>query len=146
MNSCNTNNRDKIKAYRSVRINTATQGKMIVMLYDEIIRQIECAREELAARSRRYDKISAALVKARDVVTELMVSLDLDKGQEIAKSLFGLYQFFNSKLIEANVKKEAAPLDAIFPLITDLRASWDKISSVSVHAPELQKSGIDISG
>ena len=137
---------DHIKSYKEVRINTASQGKIIVMLYDEIIRQIECARDELAASSRKYDKINAALIKARDVVTELMVSLNFEKGDTLAKRLFSLYQFFNSKLIEANVKKEVEPLNEIYPLISGLRESWYKISTTAVVNPEVPSSGIDISG
>ena len=136
---------NKIKSYKEVRVNTASQGKIIVMLYDEIIQQIDRARDELMAKSRKYDKISAALIKARDVVTELMVSLNFDKGDKIAQGLFSLYHFFNAKLIEANVKKEVAPLNEIYPLISELRESWHKISNVST-APEVRKSGLDISG
>ncbi len=135
-----------IKNYKEVQLSTASQGRIIVMLYDEVIRQIEYARDELQASSRKYDKINAALVKARDVITELMVSLDFEKGDALAKSLFSLYQFFNTKLIEANVKKEVEPLNEIYPFISDLRESWNKISTTAVASPEVPSSGIDISG
>ncbi|MFQ3619890.1 MAG: flagellar export chaperone FliS, partial [Spirochaetales bacterium] len=65
-----------LKAYKETNIRTASQGKLIVMLYEEAIRQIDIAIQELAQKSRKLDLVHNAIVKAQDIITELTVSLD----------------------------------------------------------------------
>ena len=68
--------------------------------------------------------MSSYIIKAQDIVTELMVSLDFDKGGQIAKNLFGLYLYMNRRLIEANIQKDTGILDEVKKLLTELRAAW----------------------
>lgn len=132
-----------LKAYRETNIRTASQGKLIVMLYDEAIRQLDIAIQELGNKTRQLDIVHNAIVKAQDIVTELMVSLDFEKGGEIAKSLLGLYLFFNRQLLEANVRKDPAMLQDVRKLLHELRDAWLQIAHIQVEEP---KSGINIAG
>ncbi len=116
-----------VNAYRHTSVRTATQGRIIVMLYDEAVRQIDVALGLLAADSRQLDKVNNAVVKAQDVVTELIVSLDLEQGGELAQNLLRLYVFFNERLMEGNLKKESPPLQEVRALMTDLRDAWKQI-------------------
>ncbi|MDA3949756.1 MAG: flagellar export chaperone FliS [Spirochaeta sp.] len=99
-----------IHAYRQTSVKTATQGRVIVMLYEEALRQIDMALDGIHSDSRQLDRINNAIIKAQSIITELMVSLDMEQGGEIAQNLFRLYMFFNDRLMEGNVKKEDAPL------------------------------------
>jgi flagellar protein FliS len=116
------------KAYRDTQIKTASQGKLIVMLYDEAIRQVDTAIHSMQKEAPALDTVSNALIKAQDLVTELMVSLDFEKGGEIAQGLFSLYMFFNQQLVDANIKKEAAPLVEVKNMLAELRSAWVQIS------------------
>jgi len=80
-----------LNAYKTAKVKTASQGALILMLYDEAIRQIKIATDLIKEKSRALDKVHNALVKAQDIVTELMVGLDFEKGQDIAKNLFNIY-------------------------------------------------------
>jgi len=100
---------------------------MIVMLYDEALRQIERAVKEIDEESRKYDEINNAILKAQDIITELMVSLDFEKGGDIAPSLFGLYRYFNDQLMEGNLNKDTRPLRSVQTMLTDLRSAWAQI-------------------
>ncbi|SIQ51576.1 flagellar protein FliS [Alkalispirochaeta americana] len=136
-----------VSAYRQTSVKTASQGRIIVMLYDEALRQIDVAEALLAGRSRELDKINNALVKAQDIITELMVSLDLEQGGEIAQNLLRLYLFFNDRLMEANVKKEQEPLQEVRGLIVNLRDAWKQIESQSPDARSVPSGGgVNIAG
>ncbi|MCX7787672.1 MAG: flagellar export chaperone FliS [Spirochaetes bacterium] len=132
-----------LKAYKETNIRTASQGKLIVMLYEEAIRQLDLAIQELEKKSRQLDTVHNAIVKAQDIVTELMVSLDFEKGGEIAKNLLGLYLFFNRQLLEANVRKDASMLRDVRKLLQELKDAWAQIAHVQVEEP---KPGINIAG
>ncbi len=121
-----------LRAYKETKVRTASQGKLIVMLYDEALKQLDTAISGLEGRTKHLDSIHNAVLKAQDVVTELMVSLDFDRGGEIAKNLFNLYMFFNRQLMEANVRKDTAPIKDVRRLMGDLREAWLQISNVQV--------------
>lgn len=119
--------KNPLNAYKETQIKTAGQGKLIIMLYDAAIRQIDTAIADLKQGEREIDSVNNALVKAQDAVTELMVSLDFERGGEIAQMLFNLYIFFNRQLIDANVNKDSGPLVEIREMLVELRGSWLQI-------------------
>ncbi len=134
-----------LKAYKETNIRTASQGKLIVMLYDEAIRQLTLAIQELGKHSRKLDIVHNAVVKAQDVITELTASLDFEKGGEIAKNLLGLYLFFNRQLMEANVRKDAKPMEDVRKLLEELREAWIQIAHVQVEE-STPRSGVNLAG
>jgi len=136
---------DPLRAYRHTRIKTATQGQLIVMLYDEGLRQLKTALTELESSQPRLDLVHNAIVKSQDIITELMVSLDFDKGGEIAPKLFGLYRFFSDQLMDANINKKSEPLALVSRLMSELRGAWAQIlgkTNVEGGAP----AGVNIAG
>lgn len=116
-----------VSAYRETAVRTASGGKIVVMLYDEAIKQLDSAVDLLERQTRALDQISNRILKAQDIITELMVSLDFEKGGEIAPKLFGLYRYFNDRLMEANINKDAEPIKAIRGLMSELRDAWARI-------------------
>ncbi|MFP4152627.1 MAG: flagellar export chaperone FliS [Alkalispirochaeta sp.] len=134
-----------VQAYRQTSVKTATQGRVIVMLYEEAIRQIDLALDGIAGQDRRLDRINNAILKAQSIITELMVSLDMENGGEIAQNLFRLYMFFNDRLMEGNVKKDAAPLKEVKNLMGDLRDAWKQIEN-TVVAGRSASGGVNIAG
>ena len=138
------NNINPVHAYKETRVRTASQGRIIVMLYDEAIRQIDAAATALESQTRQLDVVHNAIVKAQDIVTELMASLDFEKGGEISANLFRLYLFFREQLMDANVKKDPIPLTAVRDLLGELRDVWEQIAATSSVASEYR--GINIDG
>jgi len=136
---------NKLNAYRETHIKTASQGQIIIMLYDEAVRQLDKAVELLSEGNRQYDRVNNAVIRAQDMVTELMVSLDFDKGGEIAQGLFNLYMFFNQHLMEANLKKDAEMIKTVRGHLKELRGAWKQI----VHKPgsgRQSSGGINVAG
>lgn len=113
-----------LQAYKETSIKTASGGKLVVMLYDAAIRQLSTATDILCGKGKELDKVNNAVLRAQDIITELMASLDFDKGGDIAKNLFSLYMFFNQQLMNANISKDPEPLKQVLKMLTDLRASW----------------------
>ncbi|MEE8441491.1 MAG: flagellar export chaperone FliS [Spirochaetia bacterium] len=116
-----------VSAYKETSVRTASGGKIVVMLYDEAIKQLDLAVALLETDTKELDRVSNAILKAQDIITELMVSLDFEKGGEIAPKLFGLYRFFNDQLMEANIRKEASPLRSVRLFLGELREAWAQI-------------------
>ena len=119
---------------------------MVLMLYDGAIKNINLAVEALQEESGQYDRISNSVIKAQDIVTELMVSLDFEQGGEIAKNLFSLYVYINRQLLEANIQKNTKPLEEVRKLLTELRAAWAEIADKKGLEQNGQTGGVNIAG
>jgi flagellar secretion chaperone FliS len=120
---------DPVQAYRETQIKTANQIKLIVMLYDGAIRHLNLALEDLAGGHEHYDRVNNHIVAAQDIVSELMASLDFERGGEIARGLFSIYSYANRRLLDGNVRKDGAPLEEVKRLLAELRDAWAGISA-----------------
>ena len=116
-----------ITAYKEMSVKTASQGSLILMLYDEGIKRIEASIELLNVESlppSSIEKINNNILKAQEVVTELMASINVEKGGEIASNLTAIYSYFYQQLLQANIKKDLALLKDILFMMKDLRSAW----------------------
>jgi len=138
--------KNPLNAYREVSVRTATQGKLIVMLYDEAVKQLDLAIALLEAKSRQLDKVHNSLIKTQDIVTELMAGLDFDRGGEIARNLMSLYVFFNEKIREGNLKKDPEPVRQVRAFMADLRTAWVQIAHSKVEELPASRPGVNIAG
>jgi flagellar protein FliS len=96
------------------------------MLYQGAIRFLGIAKD--AIRDRKLDVAHNNLLKAQDIVLELISSLNFDAG-EIAHNLYSLYMYMNRRLIEANVAKDVTIIDEVIKLMTTLKEAWETLLS-----------------
>lgn len=138
---------DPVQTYKEIQIKTANQIRLIVMLYDGAIRRLNLALDLFSEGHRRYDVINGHLVAAQDILSELMASLDFERGGVLAKNLFSLYTFMNRRLLDGNLKKDPEPLVEVKKLLIDLRDAWDEISTKKgLEAQAAPVTGVNIAG
>ncbi len=120
-------------SYRKTQIDTASPEALILMLYDGALRFI--AQAEDAFEAKNNEQISNSLLRVQAIITELMTSLDKEKGGEIATNLERLYLFFLEKLTDSNLKKIPEPMRQVKPLIEDLRNTWAEAMKLNAKNP-----------
>ena len=113
--------------YKKTQVNTASQGKLIVMLYDGAIKFLTIAAENMEPKT--YDVVNHNIIRAQDFITELISSLNLDSGGEIANNLLSLYLYFKKRLLEANMQKDNKILEEVMKHLRELRNAWNEISN-----------------
>ena len=113
-------------AYKKASVNTLDQNKLIIMLYDGAIKNASFAVEHM--KSGEIEKVHNCLIKAKNIVTELMATLNMEQGGDIAKNLQSLYSYMFSQLIEANMEKKIEPIIVVIDLLKELRAAWVQIN------------------
>ena len=112
------------RTYKQVHVETASQGKLIVMLYDAAIKRTEEAISLLDTK--KLDEINNHLIRAQDIIAELRASLDMKTG-DIAANLDRLYDYIHRLLIGGNVRKQKSPLEEAVKLMTALRDTWKEL-------------------
>ena len=112
-------------AYKKASVNTLDQNKLIIMLYDGAIKNANFAVQYM--ESGEIEKVHDSLIKTKNIVTELLATLNMEQGGEIAKNLKSLYSYMFSQLIEANMEKKTEPVLTEIDLLKELRGAWVQI-------------------
>ncbi|MDQ3810272.1 MAG: flagellar export chaperone FliS [Chloroflexota bacterium] len=112
------------QVYRQMQAQTAAPGELVVMLYRGAVRFISSAIAGIQARD--IESAHTNLVKAQAVLAELSATLDLERGGDIAAQLLSLYDYFNRRLIEANLRKDPEPAREVERLLRELLPAWER--------------------
>ena len=122
-------------AYKETNVKTASQGRLVVLLYEEAVRQLTLASSLFSEDSnlpvQNIERFGKSILKSQEIITELQVSLDMEKGGEIAKNLMALYIFFNRQLTDANIKEDKAIVESILKMMSELCESWRQAAASS---------------
>jgi len=124
-----------VSTYKETKIKTASQGQLIIMLYNTAVRHLDEALFLLQTNDTgkidpgKIEKIGKAVVKTQEIISELMVSLDFEQGGDIAVNLFSLYTWFNRELMEANINQDAKRISIVKTHIEHLRNAWQEVVS-----------------
>ena len=110
------------KSYKTANIATADRGKLVIMIYDHCIKWTRMADEELT--SNNIEKMVKAVQRVQNGLTELMCALDMEKGGEIAKNLFRLYEFYSHHLTMAIKERSSKFLNDVMEMMSSLRDAW----------------------
>ncbi|MDR1754439.1 MAG: flagellar export chaperone FliS [Eubacterium sp.] len=111
-------------AYKRQSVTTMTPVEIVIKLYDETERQLNrgihfIGQKEFAEANKAMTK-SYECVKALQSVLDMKVpmSADLDK----------LYDFFGREILKANMKKDVAVINALLPMLGELKDAFTQIS------------------
>jgi flagellar protein FliS len=123
------------------------------MLYDATVKSLDRALELLGLNAGgkknpgNIEKISKSILKAQEIITELIVSLDFEQGGEIAKNLFSLYTWFNKELLEANIAQDMRRITSVRNQLNELRSAWAEIAAKnSSETVDNNVVGVNIAG
>ena len=137
-------------AYQNTNIKTASQGKLVVLLYEAAVKNLKNAEslidEENKIKPSNMEKFGKFLQKTQAIITELQVSLDMEKGGEIAKNLMSLYIYFNQELISVNINHDKTKLEYIENQMSELLKAWREASASASQTPVQHTQALNIEG
>ena len=119
--------RHNAQSYRKAQINTASPGQRVVMMYEGLLKEIKKARHSMLKIDEDISQIEVvnnSISLAQQIILELRLALDKDKGGEIASSLEDLYNFWIDQLSDANIKKDPKILNPLIEMIGELHVTW----------------------
>ena len=115
--------------YANEAVTTASPAKLLLMLYDRLVRDLVTAEQCLADGD--LGRASSELVHAQEIVTELHTSLD-QTAWDGAAGLAALYVFVRGELVTANLRKDTARVVGVRELVEPLRDAWRQAALQSV--------------
>jgi len=114
------------RAYASDAVHTASPSRLVTMLYDRLVRDLD--RAELAMGQTDIEGAHNALRHAQDIVSELSNSLDVE-GWADGEQLRSLYIWLKRQLVTANVTKDPAHLVEVREVVEPLREAWHEAAN-----------------
>lgn len=110
--------------YQTTTTVTASPEQLVLMLYDRMLAQLDLATNALADEPADMAIAHHALVRTQQILDELRVSLDTERGGTIAANLAGLYAYCAEQVVEANIRKDPTTLAVAVRIIEGLRDAW----------------------
>ena len=114
--------RNAANRYRSIQVKTAAPGKVLVMLYDGLIRFLNEAKVAMAENDRARG--GERLDRAHRIVSELLCCLQPEHAPELCERLEGLYNFCLDRIVQANLEFKPEPVDEAINVLEPLRQAW----------------------
>lgn len=130
------------KSYRQIATQTAPPGQLVLMLYDGALRSLERALPGFDYEDPRESNttIHNNLQRAQEIIRELNLALNMEQGGEFASTLRGLYDYFDRRIWESNLRKQREGVDEVIRHLTVLRDAWatmlNKESTPTAPVPE----------
>lgn len=127
--------------YLENRVMMASPAELTLMLYDGSIRFM--TQFIIQAGAKDIAKAHTAIVRAQDIFTELLATLDME--QPISQNLAGLYVYFNEQLMQANLKKDPEPVKQVIEMTRELRNTWcEAMKTLQAEAQPKKAASIDV--
>ena len=114
-----------IQSYRRTKVMTADPRKLVVLCYEGAIDNLKIGKQRIAEED--FEARSKALDKAQDIISELLCSLNSEKGGSIAKGLDSLYNYMLRRIIHAGLKNDVRAIDEVIGMLTELKTAWEEI-------------------
>ena len=108
-------------AYLGSMVSTATPARLLVMLYDRLVLDLQRAAEAQSLE----DHAAAApeLMHAQEIILELQSSLRVDVW-EGAAGLSAIYTWLHRELVRANVQRDLTATTGCLDLVLPLAEAW----------------------
>ena len=106
------------------------------MLYEGALRSLERSLPgfEIDDPAESISCIHNNLHRAQEIIRELNNSLNMEQGGECATTLRNLYDYFERRLWESNLKKNRRGVDEVIRHMTVLRDAWAAMLSNQTNA------------
>ena len=111
-----------INSYNQNNINIESPEKLIEMLYEGALKFTSFAKR--AIEKNDIEKKVYWINRTINIFTELLISLDMKKGGNVALYLNGLYEQQVKFLLEANIDNNIEKLDIVINVLKGLLEAW----------------------
>lgn len=116
--------------YSNIDVETKTESQspaqLVTMLFDKACVLLRQANENLT-----HDEPEAfdnATTHAMQIVIALRGVLDMDKGGDVAQSLYDTYTSIAASLYKAKSERDGASIEKLYVAMSELREAWQTVS------------------
>ncbi len=113
--------------YKTQSINTMTKGEQLVMLFDEVVKNL--TKSEIAIQSQNYELMDASIQKSIDIVNYLINILD--RSIPISQELFRMYDFFIYEFNRVKAGRRVEVIAEVRELVIEMRDTFKEANKIA---------------
>jgi len=122
------------QAYQKSSVATSNQKQLVVMLFDGMHRFMSQAIT--AIEDMDFEATHVNLHKTGKILMELLSTLNVEKGGEIAQNLKNIYLFSYEQIVLANLKKDAQMVRDVQGILNNLREGFKGASQKQTQSTQ----------
>lgn len=119
-------------AYAQASIATASPARLLVMLYERLVLDVQRGLDAQLAGDRA--EAHNQLVHAQEIVIELRATLNTEVWSG-GPAMASIYDYLHTQLIKANVGNDAGITEHCLSMVTDLCVTWREAALASAASP-----------
>ncbi|HTV97427.1 MAG TPA: flagellar export chaperone FliS [Steroidobacteraceae bacterium] len=113
----------------------ASPTRLVQIMYEQILAQLATAQgcmERIESNLPLNEVIAKgkSMGRAIRLINQLNVTLDLERGGQIAENLRALYVYILARLTQANVTNDPGIVAEVSALLRKIKSGWDQIVTV----------------
>lgn len=108
--------------YRELQVLSASPARLTVLLFEHL--EVVMRRAQTAIRNDQIELRVANLSRAREILSELLGTLDIDRGGELAVDLSMLYGFVLAELVDVGIRRDAVRLGRLIGIVNTLSTAF----------------------
>lgn len=117
------------QGYKEQGINEMSQGELLLLLYDELVKRL--LRAKLALDKADYPLFEASVDRSLDIIRYLDDTLDMQ--YPISRNLNRLYDYFSFELNRVKAGRNKTELDRVKTMISELRDTFREANKNSAQ-------------
>jgi len=117
--------------------------QLVICLYEQAIADLRCA--VIALKTGDIEGRTRGINHALAVITRLQVTLDMERGGDVARNLARFYGVVRAALVEAQFRQSVAALEQQISLLMQVHDAWCQVerSSAVTAAPQSAPSQLE---
>jgi flagellar secretion chaperone FliS len=122
--------------YRAVRshglVADASPTRLVQIMFEHVLSHLATARgcmERITDNRPLKDVLAkgSAIGKAIALIGQLNVTLDMERGGQVAENLRALYEYMLNRLTLANATNDTGIVAEVAGLVARIKSSWDQL-------------------
>ncbi len=108
--------------YREMQVLSASPARLTVLLFEHL--EVVLRRAQTAIRSDQIELRVENMGRAREIVSELLGTLDIERGGDIALDLSMLYAFLLSEMVDVGIRRDVVRLGRLIGIVNTLSTAF----------------------
>lgn len=115
------------QSYQQNSVTQSTPGELTLMLYNGCLKFLNQAKKGIETNN--IELRNTNIQKAQAIIREFMVTLD--HSIPVSESMFNLYDYMNTRLIEANINNDGSLVEEVIGYMTEFRDTWKQVIQIN---------------
>ncbi|MFO8081846.1 MAG: flagellar export chaperone FliS [Armatimonadota bacterium] len=112
------------EAYQEMQVLGSDPRQLVVMLCQALLRYL--VRTEEAIKREDWETKAAAVIRAQQILSELICALDEEIGGELATQLRALYAHLQRQLVDVDLQDDLDRLAYVIEIANKLVNAWEE--------------------